>query len=96
MDNTEKQATFGTQNTERRQSKENNKHNTEKKKRWATRTLPGTGWNQAPANGNQFLPLIRHPPCYSYPGKDKMKKWWFTKVSSSWEHSGIEVEVLSL
>ena len=32
MDNTEKQATFGTQNTERRQSKENNKHNTEKKK----------------------------------------------------------------
>jgi len=32
MNNTEKQATFGTQNTERRQSKEKNKHNTEKKK----------------------------------------------------------------
>ena len=64
MDNAEKLATFGTQDTVRRQTKEKTQHR--KLKRRATGTLPKTGGTQAPTKGNHFLHLIRHLPGNSY------------------------------
>ena len=43
MDNLETKAILGTQDTERRQTKQKPKHCT--LKRWATRTLPKPGWS---------------------------------------------------
>jgi hypothetical protein len=73
MDNAEKLATFGTEDTVRRQAKQKPQHR--KLKRRATRTPPKTGGTQAPpktggtqapTNGNHFLHLIRHLPYNSY------------------------------
>ena len=51
----------------RQKTKSNRTKQTQHRKlrRWATRTPLKTGWTQVPAKGNQFLPLMRHPPCYS-------------------------------
>ena len=63
MDNPETVTTLNTQDTERRQAKQNAQQ-TEKisnmdltKNRW---------WTQELAKGKNAVPLIRHPPCYSY------------------------------
>ena len=54
-----------TQDTKRRQTKQNTQHRN--LNRWAIRT-PGKKreWTQLLAKGKQFLFLFRHPPCYSY------------------------------
>jgi len=59
--------TLGAQDTRRRQTKQ--KTQLRKVKRWATRSSPPLFSPQKTrvfANGKQYLPLIRHPPCYSY------------------------------
>jgi len=59
-DNPEKLATLGTQDRRK-------KNTTQKiKKMINTDSTENPGWTQAAAKGNQFLPLINHPPCYSY------------------------------
>jgi len=64
MDNHEKLATLGTQDTGRWQTTQITQHR--KLKRWATRTPPtNLGWTKV-TKGKPFLLLIGHTPCYSY------------------------------
>ena len=63
--NPEKQETLGTQETGRRQTTQKTQHR--KLNTRAKRTLPNPGVNTGVREGYaQFLPLIRHQPCYSY------------------------------
>ena len=57
MDNPEKLATMGTQNTGRKQTKQK----TQRRKLTLTLTPPKTA-----GESKQFLPLRRHLSCYSY------------------------------
>ena len=62
-DNPEKLATLGTTQDGDKQ----NKNITQKTKKMSNMDLTkNRRWTQAHAKEKQFLPLIRHPPCYSY------------------------------
>jgi len=61
MDNPEKLATLGTLDIGQRQAK--HKRNTESQKK--KNLTENRRWTQDPAKGKQFLPLVRHPLCYS-------------------------------
>jgi hypothetical protein len=71
MYNPETLATLGTQaKTKNVQSRHRakTKHNTTQKTKKTSNTDPTNNWGRTDvlANGKQFLPLIRYPPCYSY------------------------------
>jgi hypothetical protein len=62
MDNPETLVTLGTQDTGQRQNKTSQKT---KKIRNTDRTKTGGEHRCVIPNGKQFMPLVRHPQCYS-------------------------------
>jgi len=50
----------------RHKTKTNKANNATQKSKMMSNKDQTREWTMAPEKGNQFLPLIRHPPCYSY------------------------------
>jgi hypothetical protein len=64
----------------------------QKIKIWATRNPPkNRGWTRVLAKGKQFLPVIKHPPCYSY-NKHELDKWLVDrKPISHWKDKPVPI-----